>query len=56
MTEEAYFTLQEKPNRQNNCLWLNAPPTEGLEEPLYDEKILVFCTIFAAKIFWPYYF
>ena len=33
MTDEAYFTLHEKPNRQNNRLWLDAPPTEGLEKP-----------------------
>ncbi len=56
MTDEAYFTLHEKPNRQNNRLWLDAPLTERLEKPLYDEKILVFCAIPAAKIYGPYYF
>ena len=56
MTDEAYFILHEKPNRQNNRLWLDAPPTKGLEKPLYDEKILVFCTISVAKIYGPYYF
>lgn len=55
-TDEAYFYLTEPSNKQNNRLWLNAKPQEGIERPLHEQKILVFCAISAAKVYGPYFF
>jgi hypothetical protein len=55
-TDEAYFTLTESNNKQNNRLWLEEKPVDMIERPLHDEKILVWCGISAKKIYGPYFF
>ena len=56
MSDEAYFYLTESSNKQNNRVWLKERPAIGIERPLHDEKVLVFCAISAAKIYGPYFF
>ena len=55
-SDEAYFTLTESLNKQNNRLWLESRPIDKIERPLYDEKVLVWCAISASKIYGPFYF
>lgn len=55
-SDEAYFYLTESSNKQNNRIWAAERPSEGIERPLQDEKILVFCAISAVKIYGPYFF
>ena len=40
-TDEAWFTLTEKPNRQNNQYWAVEPPDYDTEVPLHDKKFMV---------------
>ena len=55
-SDEAYFSLTLPMNHQNNRLWSQSQPIEGIETPLHDQKILVWCAISANRIFGPYYF
>jgi len=55
-SDESYFELTPSVNRQNNKLWLKARPTEGIEHPLYDKKVLVFCAMSCQRIYGPYFF
>ena len=55
-SDEAYFGLTEKVNKQNNRLWLEKKTEEVHEMPLYDDKILVWCAISATKIYGPFFF
>ena len=55
-TDEAYFYLIPALNKQNNRLWLTERPTDTIEKPLHDQKVLVFFAISARKIFGPYFF
>ena len=55
-TDEAYFYLTIPINKQNNRLWSDSCPYEGIETPLQDEKVLVWCAISAEKIYGPYFF
>lgn len=55
-TDEAYFYLTLPINKQNNRIWSHSKPEEGIEIPLNDEKILVWCAISANKIYGVYYF
>jgi hypothetical protein len=45
--------LTQPLNRQNNRIWAKEKPSEGLEYPLYDQKVSVFC---ATKVYGPYFF
>jgi hypothetical protein len=56
MTDESYFYLTKPLNKQNNRIWSKEVPSEGIERPLYDAKILVFCAISAKKIYGPFFF
>jgi len=38
---EAYFYLTPSMNKQNAINWLPERPTNGIETPLYDQKVLV---------------
>ena len=41
---------------QNNRLWLSTRPSEGIEQPLYDQKVLVWCAMSSERIYGPYFF
>ena len=55
-SDEAYFYLTLPSNKQNNRNWADCQPIEGIERPLHDGKILVWCGMSAQKIYGPYYF
>ena len=55
-SDEAYFYLTETVNKQNNRLWLQTRPTNGVERPLYDPKVLVWCAMSSERIYGPYFF
>ena len=55
-SDEAYFYLILPLNHQNNRVWSDSQPCVGIEYPLHDQKILVWCAISAAKIYGPYFF
>ena len=55
-TDEAYFYLTLPLNHQNNRVWSDSQPCVGIETPLHDKKILVWCAISAERVFGPYYF
>jgi len=56
VTYLAYFCLTPTVNKQNNRFWLKSKPTEGVEHPLYDEKVLVWCAMSSKRIYGPYFF
>ena len=43
-------------NKQNNRIWASEKPEGGIERPLHDQKVLVFCAISAVKVYGPYFF
>ena len=55
-SDEAYFYLTLPLNHQNNRVWSDSQPCVGIETPLHDKKILVWCAISAERVFGPYYF
>jgi hypothetical protein len=55
-SDEAYFYLTLPINKQNNRQWSESQPGVGVEQPLQDQKVLVWCAISANKIFGPYFF
>ena len=55
-SDEVYFYLTLPLNKQNNCIWADSQPLVGIEMPLHEEKVLVWCAISAAKIYGPYFF
>jgi len=55
-SDEAYFYLTLPVNKQNNRNWSDSYLYEGIEMPLHDEKVLVWCAISAKKIYGPYFF
>jgi hypothetical protein len=55
-SDEAYFYLTLPLNQQNNRVWSKSQPCVGVEQPLYDKKILVWCAISANRVFGPYFF
>jgi len=55
-SDEAYFYFTQPDNKQKNRLWLKTRPTEGIERPLYDEKVLVWCAMSSQRIYGPYFF
>ena len=38
-TDEAYFCLTLSLNKQNNRIWSDSRPLEGVEVPLHDQKV-----------------
>ena len=54
-SDEAYIYLTEPDNKQNNRLWLNTRPTEGIERPLFDEKVLVWSAMSSERIYGPHF-
>lgn len=55
-TDESYFYLTQAINKQNQRMWLKERPNDWIEQPLHDEKILVWCGFSANKVFGPYFF
>jgi inhibitor of nuclear factor kappa-B kinase subunit alpha len=55
-TDEAWFTLTEKPNRQNNRHWAMEPPDNDIEVPLHDQKFMVWMAISATKCYGVFVF
>ena len=55
-SDEAYFYLSLPLNKQNNRIWSDSQPYCGIEMPLHDEKVLVWCAISADRVFGPYFF
>ncbi len=39
-----------------NVKIIKTRPTEGVEHPLYDKKVLVFCAMSSKRIYGPYFF
>jgi hypothetical protein len=54
--DEAWFFLTQPINKQNNRFWSESRPLEGIELPLHDEKVMVWCAISANKVYGPYFF
>jgi hypothetical protein len=55
-SDEAYFSLTLPLNKQNNRIWADSQPVVGIETPLHDEQVLVWCAFSAAKVYGPYFF
>ena len=49
-SDEAYFYLTKTANKQNSRLWLETRPKSGIERPLYDQKVLVWCAMSSQRI------
>ena len=56
MSDEAYFSLTLPQNNQNNRCLSQSQPIIGVEKPLHDKKILVWCAVSANQVFGPYFF
>ena len=48
-SDEAYFYLTLPLNKQNNRIWSGSRPLEGIEVPVHDQKILVWCIFIFCK-------
>jgi len=55
-SDEAYFYLTLPVNKQNNRTWSESNPLTGIEQPLYDKKILAWCAISVNRVFGPFFF
>ncbi|GFX92216.1 putative DD41D transposase [Trichonephila clavipes] len=55
-SDEAHFWLNGYVNKQNCCIWSEANPQVYVETPLHPEKLTVWCALWAAGIFGPYFF
>lgn len=55
-SDEAYFYLTLPINKQNCRNWLQERPIDGIEVPLNDEKVLVWCALSSEGIIGPYFF
>jgi hypothetical protein len=55
-SDEAYFYLHLPLNKQNNRIWSDSDPFLGVEIPLHDQKVMVWCAISAAKVYGPHFF
>lgn len=54
--DEAYFYLTRQINKQNDRMWLESKPTDKIERPLQDQKVLVWCAISCGQTYGPYFF
>lgn len=54
--DEAYFYLTRQINSQNDRMWLESKPTDKIERPLQDQKVLVWCAISCGQTYGPYFF
>jgi hypothetical protein len=55
-SDEAWFTLEESVNKQNDRSWLSSRPQEEIERHLHSEKVMVWCAISVNRVFGPFFF
>ena len=55
-SDEAWFTLEESVNKQNDRSWLPSRPQEEIEQQLHGEKVMVWCAISVNRVFGPFFF
>ena len=55
-SDEAYFYLTLPNNKQNNRYWSDSAQEYGIEVPLKDKKVLVWCAISSVRVFGLYFF
>ena len=55
-SDDAYFYLTLPVNKQNNLIWYQSTPLNGVEKPLHDMNILAWCGISENRVFGPFYF
>lgn len=56
MSDEAHFTLNGTVNKQNCRFYAAENPELFEEQPLYDQKVTVWCGICADKVIGPYFY
>ncbi|GFU26960.1 hypothetical protein TNCV_1151411 [Trichonephila clavipes] len=54
--KEAHFWLNGYVNKQNCRIWSEANPQVYVETPLHQEKLTVWCALWAGGIIGPYFF
>jgi hypothetical protein len=54
--DEAYFYLTSPINKQNDRIWSESKPSDKIERPLHDDKVLVWCAISCGRLYGPYFF
>ena len=52
-SDEAWFTLTETINQQNNRFWLESKPIDAIEMTLHAEKVMVWCAISVIYLAMP---
>jgi hypothetical protein len=55
-SDEAYFYLHGGHNIQNDRVWAEFQPDETVEEPLNDDKVMVWCAFSGKMVYGPYFF
>ncbi len=55
-SNEAYFHLNGAVNNHNCRVWSDSEPDFVLEQPLYPEKVFVWCSVLSIKVIGPYFF
>ncbi|GFY12478.1 putative DD41D transposase [Trichonephila clavipes] len=55
-SDEAHFWLNGYANKQNCHIWSEANPQVFVETPLHQEKLTVWCALWAGEIIGPYFF
>ena len=55
-SDEAYFYLNGGHNIQNDRIWAEFQPNEIIEQPLHDEKVMVWCAFSGTCMYGPYFF
>ncbi|GFW95838.1 transposable element Tc3 transposase [Trichonephila clavipes] len=55
-SDEAHFWLNGYVNKQNCRIWSEANPQVYVETPLHQEKLTVWCALWAGGIIGPYFF
>ena len=56
VSDEGYFQLTPGVNSQNDRIWAESQPNVQEEQPLYDQKILVWCAFSKNHTYGPYFF
>ncbi|GFW10797.1 putative DD41D transposase [Trichonephila clavipes] len=55
-SDEAHFWLNVYVNKRNSRIWSEANPQLYVETPLHQEKLTVWCALWAGGIIGPYFF
>ena len=53
-TDKAYLSFTIRVNKENSRIWADSQPELGLEKPLNDEKVLLWCASSSTKFYGPY--